>query len=178
MRTYSSRPRKSQAVPRNSSLSPDPESPGPSAPAKRPLDDSGPDRGKKRVRPSPGTTKAKSATAFKQKSLTQLHFCVDQSVIRHCPLCDLRYTKGAEEDVALHKAHCTRVQRGMEWGKEEEREGYGTSITEVKTRVKLRNERMGRIISFPADLGGKIGSKVRVRYPALSQHGPSFLTYV
>jgi N-acetyltransferase len=48
----------------------------------------------------------------------------------------------------------------MEWSKEEEREGYGTSITEVRSRIKLGNGRTGRIISFPADVGGKIGCKV------------------
>lgn len=160
MRTYSSRPRKSQTTPRSSSGIPEPPSSDPSTSAKRPLEDSEANRTSKRARPSPGTTKSKPAAKRKQKSLTQLHFCVDQPIIRRCPLCDLRYTKGATEDVALHKVHCARVQKGMEWSKEEEREGYGTSITEVRSRIKLGNGRTGRIISFPADVGGKIGCKV------------------
>lgn len=174
MRTYSSRARKPQAISKSSSASPEPESPGPSAPAKRPLAESEDDRTKKRVRPSPRTAKSKPAATLKQKSLTQLHFCVDQPIIRRCPLCDLCYTRGAAEDVALHKAHCTRVQKGMEWGKEEDGEGYGTSITEVKSRIKLGNGRTGRIISFPADVGGKIGSKARTT-TLLLQHRSSIL---
>lgn len=52
-------------------------------------------------------------------------------------------------------------QRGMEWGKEEEREALKASVDEVATNVKLRDGTKGRIICFPASVGGKIGTKVR-----------------
>ncbi|KAF6765074.1 hypothetical protein DFP72DRAFT_330864 [Ephemerocybe angulata] len=162
MRTYGSRIRKAQTAP--PTQSPDP--PSSSTPTtmpnalKRPLGETMPNRPTKRTRTAQNTKKLKSTTELKQKALTQLHFCIDQSTLHKCPLCDLCYTKGAEEDVALHKAHCSRVQKGMEWSKEEDKEGYGTSITEVKNRVKLNNGRHGRIISFPADVGGKIGTKL------------------
>jgi N-acetyltransferase len=49
----------------------------------------------------------------------------------------------------------------MEWGKEEEREALKASVDEVAAGVKLRDSTKGRIICFPATLGGKIGTKVR-----------------
>jgi N-acetyltransferase len=48
----------------------------------------------------------------------------------------------------------------MEWGREEERETSKYQVTEVHTGVKLKDGKKGRIICFPADVGGKIGSKV------------------
>lgn len=94
------------------------------------------------------------------KTLTQLHFCIDQTILRTCSHCGLTYTKGAPDDEALHRAHCARVQKGMEWGREEEREALKCGVTEVHRGVKLKDGRKGRIICFPADVGGKIGSKV------------------
>lgn len=98
----------------------------------------------------------------KQKVLTQLHFSVDTTILRTCPLCDLSYTKGAPDDEALHKAHCARVLKGMEWGREEEREQVKVGVEEVAVGVKLKNGKKGRIICFKADAGGKIGQKVLV----------------
>lgn len=97
----------------------------------------------------------------KQKSLTQLHFCIDQPVLRTCVACGLSYTKGAPDDEALHRAHCSRVQRGMEWGREEDKESIKSGVIEVGVGIKLKDGRKGRIICFRADVGGKIGSKVR-----------------
>lgn len=48
----------------------------------------------------------------------------------------------------------------MEWGKEEEREFLKAGVDEVATSVKLRDSTKGRIICFPASIGGKIGTKV------------------
>lgn len=96
----------------------------------------------------------------KKKSLTQLHFCIDQSILRTCLRCNLSYTKGAPDDEALHRAHCTRVQKGMEWGREEAKEMTKAAVAEVATGVGLNDGRKGRIISFKADVGGKIGNKV------------------
>ncbi|KAI0093570.1 hypothetical protein BDY19DRAFT_881795 [Irpex rosettiformis] len=103
---------------------------------------------------------AKDSSA--QKQLTQLHFSIDSPVIRTCSVCSLTYTRGAPDDEALHRAHCARVQRGMEWGKEEEREWKSgkISVEEIESGIKLKNGTKGRIISFRADSGGKIGSKL------------------
>lgn len=85
--------------------------------------------------------------------------------MRKCPLCDLSYIKGAEDDEALHKTHCARVQQGMEWGREEEKDGIrdGQSmILEVENDIKLTGAKeKGRIICLPVDVNGKIGAKVR-----------------
>lgn len=161
MRTYGARSRKSLPASESIASSSDLSETTTPTPTKRPFEPSEPNRSTKRARSSVHTTKKSKPTGnSKQKSLIQLHFSIDQSILRRCPLCDLRYTHGAADDVALHKAHCARVQKGMEWSKEEDREGYGTSITEVKSRAKLTDGRTGRIISFPANVGGKIGNKV------------------
>ncbi len=94
------------------------------------------------------------------KALTQLHFAIDSSVLRTCPLCDLTYTKGAPEDETLHNSHCARVQRGMQWRRDEERSTPDGQVSEIATGVKLKEGKSGRIISVNADAGGKIGSKV------------------
>ncbi|KAF9522728.1 ESCO1/2 acetyl-transferase-domain-containing protein [Crepidotus variabilis] len=110
---------------------------------------------------------AKTKGNFKkpsQKTLTQLHFNIDQSILRTCSLCDLSYTKGAPDDEVLHRAHCLRVRQGMEWGREEEKDRMrnGNSvITEIRTEVKLKSgKKKGRIICLPADVGGKVGAKL------------------
>jgi N-acetyltransferase len=108
-----------------------------------------------------GQIKAKSN---QQKTLTHLHFNIDQTTLRKCPLCDLSYIKGAEDDEALHKTLCTRVQQGMEWGREEEKDGIrdGQSIiVEVENDIKLTGvKEKGRMICLPADVNGKIGTKL------------------
>ncbi|KAF8226903.1 hypothetical protein L208DRAFT_1460701 [Tricholoma matsutake] len=96
------------------------------------------------------------------RTLTQLHFSIDQTVLRTCSHCGLTYTKGAPDDEVLHRAHCARVQKGMEWGREEEKERLKYDVTEVLTGVKLKDGRQGRIICFRADVGGKIGTKLRI----------------
>lgn len=96
----------------------------------------------------------------KQKQLTQLHFSIDTSVLKTCPKCDLTYTHGAPDDESLHRAHCARVQRGLEWGREEEREMGKSEVEELATGVKLNNGSRGRIVCFRSDIGGRIGSKV------------------
>jgi N-acetyltransferase len=94
------------------------------------------------------------------KGLTQLHFAIDSSILRTCPLCDLTYTKGAPEDETLHNSHCARIQRGMQWRRDEERSTPDAQVSEIATGVKLKEGKSGRIISVNADAGGKIGSKV------------------
>jgi hypothetical protein len=101
-----------------------------------------------------------SATKSSQRTLTQLHFALDCSVLRTCSLCSLTYTKGAPDDETLHRSHCGRVQRGMEWGREEEREVVKAGVDELTANIKLKNGTSGRIICFPANAGGRIGTKV------------------
>ncbi|EMD38343.1 hypothetical protein CERSUDRAFT_64600 [Gelatoporia subvermispora B] len=103
--------------------------------------------------------KEKGKEREKEKKLTQLHFAIDTTIIRTCPLCDLSYTKGAPDDESLHRAHCARVQRGLEWGKEEERELAKVGVEELASGVKLKNGTKGRIICFRPDVSGKIGAK-------------------
>ncbi|EKM82793.1 hypothetical protein AGABI1DRAFT_111363 [Agaricus bisporus var. burnettii JB137-S8] len=106
-------------------------------------------------------SKKKQKAPLSSSSLTQLHFSIDKSTLRTCPLCNLSYTKGAPEDESLHRTHCVRVQRGMEWGKEEERESSKIGVVEVASQVKVgKSGKRGRIISCPVDCSGKIGSKI------------------
>lgn len=80
--------------------------------------------------------------------------------MRSCPDCEMSYTRGATEDETLHRAHCARVVRGMEWGREEERDGK-SKVEEIVRDVRLKGQKTGRIIAVRADATGKIGSKVR-----------------
>ncbi|KAI0636784.1 hypothetical protein C8Q77DRAFT_1094610 [Trametes polyzona] len=109
---------------------------------------------------SAAKAKAGDAPKAKQCKLTQLHFSLDTPTLRTCPLCDLSYTRGAPDDETLHKAHCARVQRGLEWGREEQREAEKAGVEEIESRVKLSNGARGRIICFRPDVGGKIGAKL------------------
>ena len=112
------------------------------------------------IKRSKSNTKSQSKLKSTQKPLTQLHFALDTSILRTCPLCDLSYTKGAPADEDLHKSHCARVLKGMEWGREEEKERGKAGVEEVENGVRLKDGRRGRIICFRADVGGRIGSKV------------------
>ena len=49
----------------------------------------------------------------------------------------------------------------MEWGKDEDKECVKAGVREVASGVKLKDGKKGRIVCFKADVGGKIGSKVR-----------------
>lgn len=108
-----------------------------------------------------GGRKGKTKVQGAQKQLTQLHFSLDTTVLRTCSICSLTYTRGAPDDESLHRAHCARVQRGMEWGKEEEREWKSgkISVEEIASNIKIKNGSRGRIICFRADVSGKIGTK-------------------
>lgn len=119
-------------------------------------------------------TKPKEDKQSEKRNLIQLHFCTDRPILRTCPLCSLSYTKGAPDDEMLHTAHCARVQKGMEWGKEEEKECTKAGVIQVATGLKLKSGARGRIIHFRADVGGKIGSKVSLHPPwhtQTFQHG-------
>ncbi|TFK76578.1 hypothetical protein BDN72DRAFT_831160 [Pluteus cervinus] len=113
----------------------------------------------KRTKLSPSEGRTKKAKQ-PQKKLTQLHFCLDKTMLRTCPLCELSYMKGAPDDETLHQTHCARVRKGMEWGKEEEKEAVKANVREVAVGVRLKDGKQGRIICFNADVGGKIGSKL------------------
>ncbi|KAG5220073.1 N-acetyltransferase ECO [Salix suchowensis] len=65
-------------------------------------------------------------------------------------------TKRAPDDEALHRAHCSRVQRGLEWGKEEEREAAKAGVATVEDSVRIKNGKRGRILHVRADVGGRL----------------------
>jgi N-acetyltransferase len=113
------------------------------------------------VAPPPKKQQRGKPAVKKTTTLTQLHFITDTPILRTCPLCDLTYTRGAPDDEALHKSHCARVQRGFEWGKEDERDKSRTNVVEVQSHVRLSSGEVGRIVSVPVTCGGKLGQKVR-----------------
>jgi N-acetyltransferase len=103
--------------------------------------------------------------------LTQLHFLSSKPILVTCKLCDLSYTRGAPEDEELHRTHCLRVVRGMEWSREERTLekpiGSGASDVElVEERCVLPNGVVGRIVRIRCDVTkGKLGQKVSLLYP-------------
>ena len=130
MRTYASRVRQPTSPPR-----------------KRPLQDLSTNTPAKRPKHNP-----------KPKPLTQLHLSLALTTLRTCSLCSLSYTQGAPDDESLHRSHCARVQRGMEWRKDDERAPAKTR--EVQGGLKLKNGARGRIVCFSADVAGKLGAKL------------------
>ncbi|KAF8919336.1 hypothetical protein CPB85DRAFT_889387 [Mucidula mucida] len=154
-RTYTSKRHRKHVVPPSSPISTLSSSPPPVTTRKRPLQDADAD-----AAPVKRLKKDARKPQEKQKALTQLHFCIDQSTLRQCPKCDLSYTKGAPEDESLHRAHCMRVQRDMEWGREAEREATKARVDEVANNVVLKNGQKGRIICIRGTVGGKIGAKL------------------
>ncbi|KAG8956813.1 hypothetical protein FRC04_000291 [Tulasnella sp. 424] len=115
--------------------------------------------GKPKKENKPTTTPSSSRTSSfnkpKPKALTQLHLSFGSS-IQTCKLCGLSFTRGSPDDEALHKAHCARVQRGMEWSKEEDKH---PAVQVVEETIKLKNGSKGRIICFKADAKGKLKTK-------------------
>ena len=75
----------------------------------------------------------------------------------------MSYTRGALDDEELHKKHCKRVQKGMEWGREEEKErGRDDGVaTVVEEDIPFARGETGRIIAVKTNASGKLGSKVR-----------------
>ncbi|KAF9648080.1 hypothetical protein BDM02DRAFT_3076322, partial [Thelephora ganbajun] len=104
----------------------------------------------------------------KKQSLIQLHFSIDASVLRTCPICDLSYTKGAQDDEALHKSHCARVQRGLEWTKDEIKESAKHGVVEIESGIRLKDGSVGRILAVNAKVTGKIGSKLSVLFEIIN----------
>ncbi|KIJ27443.1 hypothetical protein M422DRAFT_215844 [Sphaerobolus stellatus SS14] len=177
-RTYASRPRQYPSSPHTSSPPATPSAQESPIKRKRPLLESSsvnePPQKRANIfgltsKDSKPTAKPKakaSATSKKKdngtKKLTQLHFVVDNA-IRSCPLCSLSYTKGAVDDEMVHKKHCARVQRGLEWGKEEEKESEKAGVRVIEDLVRIQGPKgaiHGRTICVPADATGRIGSKI------------------
>ena len=194
-RTYSRRSRSSL-----SSSSPPPEDPAPEPPTsspsstppsspvpKRSLSDvlsSRPPAKKPRfTQPDAKKSKPSSVSSSKwkskEKSLIQLHFSIDASVLRKCPICDFSYTKGAQDDEALHKSHCTRFQRGLEWTRDDIKESAKHGVVEIESGIRLRDGSLGRILAINTNVPGKIGSKVLLPAPYLLKialrHNPPYV---
>ncbi|KAJ1307833.1 hypothetical protein OPQ81_001915 [Rhizoctonia solani] len=99
-------------------------------------------------------------------SLTQLHFLPSKPILVTCKSCDLSYTRGAQEDEELHRTHCLRVARGMEWSREERslEKPLGAEMSDVELieeRYVLPNDDVGRILRIRCDITkGKLGQKV------------------
>lgn len=143
---------------------------------KRPLADLrsffGTDRSTKRAKPTAHRKTAElsassdSETPPAVSTLTQLHFISSKPTLVTCKLCDLSYTRGAPEDEELHRAHCSRVVRGMEWPREERtlEKPLGSEASDVelvKERCVLPNGTVGRIVRIRCDITkGKLGQKV------------------
>lgn len=166
-RTYSRRSRStlSSSSPPPEDLAPEPSTsspsstPPPSPIPKRSLSDAlifRPPAKKPRL----STPSSKWKPNAKKQSLIQLHFSIDASVLRTCPICDLSYTKGAQDDESLHKSHCARVQRGLEWTKDEMKESARHGVVEIESGMRLKDGSIGRILAVNANVPGKIGSKV------------------
>ena len=98
----------------------------------------------------------------KKQTLTQLHFTIDRSILRTCAICNLSYTHGAPADESLHKSHCSRFQKGIEWGKEDEKKRDKRGMDEVvcDSNIKLKSGETGRIIFVKPTIGGRLGHKV------------------
>ena len=103
------------------------------------------------------STRKSLAKTTSAPALTQLHLAFSSTSMKTCKLCSLSYSCGALEDERLHKAHCQRVTRGMEWGRDEEK---ARGIQVIEEGVRLEGSPAGRIIEVRADSKGKIGSKV------------------
>lgn len=109
---------------------------------------------KKENRPSSSSGASKSTTS--SQPLTQLHLSFTSS-IRTCKSCGLSYTRGSLDDEQLHKKHCARVSRGMEWGREEEKTG---NVQVIDDAARTKDGRRGRVVCFDANVKGKLHSKV------------------
>lgn len=95
-------------------------------------------------------------------TLTQLFFDV-QSTTKSCHLCGLSYTAGVPDDERLHKRHCSRVNKGLQWTKEEERDGLRASYRIIEEFLHVRGSKeKARIIAVDCNGVGRIGSKVGV----------------
>ncbi|KAB5595749.1 hypothetical protein CTheo_762 [Ceratobasidium theobromae] len=117
-------------------------------------------------KPAISKYKSSSENVADSPTLAQLHFLSSKPSLVTCKLCDLSYTRGAPEDEELHRAHCLRIIRGMEWSKEERAMekplGSGTSDVEVvEERCVLPNGTVGRIVRIRCDVvKGKLAQKV------------------
>jgi len=107
-----------------------------------------------------GSAQSKSKPKQQQAKLVQLHLALDQNPHRTCKLCSLTYTRGSPEDEALHKTHCDRVQKGLEWTRDEDKDADRAGLVLIDPAVTPSSGLQGRIVSLRADATGKSGSKV------------------
>ncbi|CAE6513071.1 unnamed protein product [Rhizoctonia solani] len=118
---------------------------------------------------------ASSNEEAKAPALTQLHFLPSKPILVTCKACDLSYTRGAKEDEELHRTHCLRIARGLEWSREErsleQPLGTGTSEVElIEECCKLSNGVVGRILRIRCDATkGKLGPKVTTLLPTINK---------
>ena len=73
---------------------------------------------------------------------------------------------GLSEDESLHRSHRAPWTKGMEWGREEEKESGRVCVSVVQDDIKLQGGEHGRVVNFRADVCGKIGTKASGRQVA------------
>ncbi|KAH7107766.1 hypothetical protein BKA62DRAFT_825210 [Auriculariales sp. MPI-PUGE-AT-0066] len=121
----------------------------------------------------PRKKSAISVTPRAKPKPVQMHLAFNQNPLKTCKICALTYTRGVPDDEALHKTHCTRVQKGLEWIREEDK-----GITIIEPAAMLSGGTEGRILAVRADASGKLGNKLgsimhtidlALSAPALSQ---------
>ncbi|EJD53289.1 hypothetical protein AURDEDRAFT_81654 [Auricularia subglabra TFB-10046 SS5] len=129
---------------------------------KRKAEDDPPSKLQTRKKPATASAKAKPA-------LTQMHLAFNNNPVKPCKTCGLTYTRGASEDEALHKTHCARVQRGLDWGRDEEKDVVRAGVQSIDAAAVLRSGLDGRIVACKADIaGGKVGAKVNILMEMIS----------
>ncbi|KIM32354.1 hypothetical protein M408DRAFT_326951 [Serendipita vermifera MAFF 305830] len=109
------------------------------------------------------TTKHPTETKIQTSKtpLRQLTLAVSsKSSMVSCNQCSLSYTRGAPEDEALHRSHCSSVLKGSEWSREDERDALKANACTVSSQVELVSGQSGRIISIRASVGGRLGTKI------------------
>jgi N-acetyltransferase len=91
---------------------------------------------------------------------SQLFFDVPNAM-KSCHLCGLSFTAGVPDDELLHKRHCSRVTNGLNWSREEEKEGGRASLRVIQDFVPIKGSvERGRIIAINCHCSGKIAAKV------------------
>jgi N-acetyltransferase len=81
--------------------------------------------------------------------------------VRKCKKCELSYTIGAPDDEQLHKTYCASVSRGLDWTREEERDGAKANMRSIKKFISVKgHQQLGRIVAVDCAAKGKVGVKV------------------
>lgn len=100
-----------------------------------------------------------------------------QPALRSCDLCGPPCERGTLGGESLHRTHRARVTKGMEWIRERAKESGGAGGSIVQDDVNLKGGENGRIVSFRADVSGKVACKW-VALKLLEARGLTLTTYL